>query len=195
MQFYNTREILEKYGITDYHPNGVQKFITFMKQRGVEIELAYPATGRRPSYYRILSEIQDEDNEIWKSHPIYSDWEFSNLGHVRNNKTKKYYGEGQKTTEGYRKINVDNFNTQVRIHRGVMEAFNPIPNSQNYVVDHINGIRSDNRLENLRWVYQHENTQFSDENNTTIKTIIADLIKKYGYDETKNKLLELLNEK
>ena len=72
-----------------------------------------------------------------------------------------------------------------------MLTFSPIDNSENYVVDHINGIKSDNHLTNLRWVFQSENMFFCDENNTELKTILANLIQKYGYEETKNKLLKL----
>ena len=32
----------------------------------------------------------------------------------------------------------------------IMETFNPIKNSQDYIVDHINGIKTDNQLDNLR---------------------------------------------
>jgi len=47
-------------------------------------------------------------------------------------------------------------------HRLIMETFNPVENSKDYVVDHLNGIRDDNTLENLRWCYQKENTQARD---------------------------------
>lgn len=76
-----------------------------------------------------------------------------------------------------------------------MLTFEPIENPDNFVVDHINGKKDDNRLKNLRWVWQSQNMQFSDENNTEIKEIIAKLVQKYGYNDTKSKLSKLLNEK
>ena len=162
-----------------------------MRQRGVELELVEPACGRKKSTFKILSDIPIIDNEIWKECPIYPSWEFSNLGNVRNNITKKYYGKGQKTSEGYYSIAIDN-KTRLKVHRGIMMSFKPIENYENFVVDHINGQRNDNRLENLRWVWQKENAQFSDKNNTQIREIIAEIVQKYGYEEAKQKLLSLI---
>ena len=74
-------------------------------------------------------------------------------------------------------------------------SFNPIDCYQNFVVDHIDGKRNNNNLSNLRWVFQRENAQFSDQNNTKINEIIAKLVQKYGYNDTKEKLLSLLDKK
>jgi len=50
----------------------------------------------------------------------------------------------------------DGKNKRISIHRLVAAAF--IPNSENFpVVNHLNGIRDDNRVENLEWTTRSEN--------------------------------------
>jgi len=60
--------------------------------------------------------------------------------------------------QGYYRVNLTNENGMktYRIHRLIAEHF--IANPNNYpFIDHINGIRTDNRIENLRWVTKAQN--------------------------------------
>lgn len=94
--------------------------------------------------------------EEWKSLAEFPNYEVSNFGRVRNIKTHKEI-KGS-LNQGYIKVKFQN-NEVIKvfsIHRLVALLF--IPNPLNLPeVDHINTVRSDNRVENLRWVTKKEN--------------------------------------
>lgn len=95
--------------------------------------------------------------EIYKTIPDYPNYEVSNLGHVRNkkfNRIVKSWDNGL----GYHKVSLSNEKgaKHMTVHRLVANAFLPNPECKREV-NHINGIKTDNRLENLEWSTRSEN--------------------------------------
>lgn len=100
--------------------------------------------------------------ELWAPIRDYSYYKISSLGRVcstRNNKsiilTPKPLSSGYVTVHI---IKDDKTSHHERVHRLVAETFIPNPEKKE-IVDHINRNRSDNRVENLRWVTAAENGQ------------------------------------
>lgn len=93
--------------------------------------------------------------EIWKPIPDAAGYEVSNLGNVRN--ANKITHLVLSILNGYYKVNLGKYGTYL-VHRLVAQTF--IPNSENKPqVNHINGNKRDNRVENLEWVTASENAQ------------------------------------
>ena len=83
-------------------------------------------------------------------------YEVSNLGNVRNKITKQLL-KGSLNTYGYHQFtaSITGKYKTVSTHRIIMNSF--YGENKNLQVNHINGIKTDNRLENLEWVTNKEN--------------------------------------
>lgn len=113
--------------------------------------------------------------EIWKDIPGYPGYQASNLGNIKSldryvvstnpktgEKINRFFKEAIKDqcyTRGYLKVTIDNDTRSV--HRLVSLAFMGTPPTDKHQVNHKNGIKDDNRIENLEWVTQSENSQHS----------------------------------
>lgn len=122
--------------------------------------------------------------EIWKPY-IYT-YEISNLGNLRNSKT----GHLLKThlTNGYLSVVVSLGSRKkficIKIHRAVAETFLPNPNNLPQV-NHIDGDKTNNCVDNLEWCNNQYNTQHAwnnglctpkfGENNTNAKLTREDV--------------------
>ena len=95
-----------------------------------------------PSYYQVsdLGNVKVLDHDV----------DYGNrICHRNERYLKQHY-----CTDGYLSVKLAD-NKQHRVHRLVALAF--LGEQNGMEVDHINGIRDDNRLENLRWVTHRDN--------------------------------------
>lgn len=105
--------------------------------------------------------------EIWRQ---FRDtrYDISNLGRVRSTLRPDASGNVRRnqagimaqklTAAGYNQVQIAG--TWRNVHRMVAEVFIGLPNSADkMVVDHINNIKTDNRLTNLQWLTPSENVQ------------------------------------
>lgn len=88
--------------------------------------------------------------------PNYAVSNLGNVYHVYANGRLKRLKDGF-GKHGYKIIRLGNGVT-ITVHRAVAKAFLPAPMFSNMTVNHKNGIKGDNRAENLEWMTQQENS-------------------------------------
>jgi hypothetical protein len=105
----------------------------------------------------------NKNAEIWKPIPGFDGYEASNLGGIRSLPRLDTKGRRRKSCvlkpcrngkKGYVGVNI--LNKNLKLHRAVMFAFSGVRGSE-WQVNHKNGIKADNRLENLEWATNQEN--------------------------------------
>lgn len=127
------------------------------------------ANCRNRNYY-----IGDLDNEVWK--PLFSlPYSISSQGRVRNNRTNLLLKPS--LTCGYYKVrpSVDGQPHDIMIHNAMYCVFNDMSSiPEGMVVDHIDGDKTNNSLDNLRLITLSENVKaayYETKTNSNRKTI------------------------
>lgn len=196
-KLYTTQEInaLTNFNDPTGRGSGASRLIPRCAKAGLIIEKVNSAGVGNKNLYRILENNINLPNEKWITCYCKPDWEVSNLGRVR--KINGKIPLGTEDSAGY--VNIctvlpNGKTTQLRVHRLIYFSFFPNENEKNMIIDHIDGRRNNNALNNLRCLTNVENLQERTNNQTIIKTLTTELVLKYGYQETINLLQKLLKE-
>ena len=186
---YTEKEILQMLGIENYKRQGQARLIPLCARAGLDIRVVSGGGKGVAVKYEIVRDRRSKD-EKWIDCIYDNNYEVSNFGKIRRKVNKKELG--YKGEKGYIRDALPV--GQMGVHRAVYFSFHPelFPNESLYTIDHINGIKTDNSINNLRALSRLENIKESVQNQKEIKGIIAQLLTKYGYEELKLKLKELL---
>lgn len=98
---------------------------------------------------------------MWKKfiyEGIETDYSVSTEGEVRKDTTNYILSQSSQQDYKFVTLLIDGQQKRMRVHRMVAMTFIENPDNKPYV-NHINGIRYDNNVENLEWVTQSENIQ------------------------------------
>jgi hypothetical protein len=168
----NKCKILKVLNAYDNHTQrGVSKKCSICKDCRYEDSKKY-----KPFYTNDYS-IQDLEGEVWKDISSLQDmYQASNMGRIKSKEREIIKKEGRNYIKpqqllspnnngrGYLTVmlSVEGKTFRRYVHRLVMEAFS---GESKLTVDHINMDKADNRLENLRYLSQRENTVAFQEQN------------------------------
>jgi hypothetical protein len=105
--------------------------------------------------------------EIWKKIKDYSNYEVSNTGKIRNINLNKELKLSSNTGYLYIFLSKNNKRSKGYIHRLVAESFLEKTNDK-LVVNHKDGNKENNNIENLEWITQGENVKHAIDNELLI---------------------------
>lgn len=117
-------------------------------------------------------------NEIWKAIPDYPKYLISSKGRVRSLKNNHDLLLKPVITNGYYRVSLS-CNGKIDeklVAYLVYFTFNQDEIRENYVVDHIDGNKTNNNVENLRYISRSENTRaayYSQQNQSNIQPVIC----------------------
>lgn len=124
-------------------------------------------------------------DEQWRPVPNYPDYDVSDYGRVYSHRRGRLLSIHN--NQGYCCVNLSNHDgwRQLRVHRLVALAFIS-GHFEGAFVNHIDGDKQNNHVDNLEWVTHQENVNHAKENGLIKKNYLRSWI----WDEEKQELIE-----
>ena len=144
-----------------------------------------------------MDEDCSEDNPKiwWMTHPVYTDYEISENGEVKNSITGKMLKCS--VMGGYNVVTLfnDKKRRQIRVHRLVAELFCENPDTKNTIVNHLDGNKLNNNYKNLEWTTNRGNSRHAVDAGLTKKIVRAvKRISPSGEEKIYNSIKEALDD-
>ena len=123
--------------------------------------------------------VTHKDRGIWKTCVGFPEWEVSDQGMVRRSadgglvavRVSNYSNKRQYRSVRYLKDG-NQYSSSLAVSHLVLEAFGRIRPSPRHVAHHINGVLTDDRLENLEWLTRAESARHSTEARYGVKRAV-----------------------
>lgn len=145
-------------------------------------------------YRQLILIIINKIEEDWRKIEGFENFYVSNLGRVRNVKSNKILKENIKNGYAYVGLTEGTKQKSCRVHRLVANAFIDNPENKKYV-NHIDGNKLNNRVDNLEWITASDNVKHALNNNLfcTQARKVSQYDKKGNLIKTFNSLAEASN--
>lgn len=120
---------------------------------------------------------------MWKKifiEGIETNYEASKDGEIRNAKTKRHLSQHLQNGYYHVTLQINKKPKRISTHRVIAFTFLEKVEGKN-IVNHINGIKTDNRVENLEWTTPQENTQHAWDTGLAV-SVVEKPVRQYDID-------------